>query len=174
MRTFNYIFNSSMEKRWVLQPSKSFPFNIGLFLLLSFLLSRWRSFRHLSFLLKQPLFALGSPAIPPQAAIFAHNAMAGNEQWDGILLASLCHGPAGLWLTNRAGDSAVRARLAVGDSAQFFPNAPLKGGSANIHRQVQVRLLACKMIYHRLQPGAQAFSILADLGGWILVEQRAF
>src|SRR5437764_672619 len=98
-----------------------------------------------AFLGEDGALAGDAPAVAAGIAILAHHAVAGDGKGDGIAAARLRDGTGGGRLADHPGDLTVRARAAVRDRAQGFPDAPLEGRRLDIERQVEVRLLPFEM-----------------------------
>ncbi len=64
----------------------------------------------------------------PQASSFGGDAMAGDDEEDGISRAGLAHGPGSSGMADLLGDLTIRPGLSRGDPGERLPNHPLKGG----------------------------------------------
>src|SRR5712692_1230315 len=107
-----------MHKGLLLQPSEPQRTQLGL------LTDR--------FLCQQTLFPFRAPAVTTRATIFSHHAMTGNHQWYRISSTGTSNSAGGFGLPYSPRHLAIRTSVAIGDSLQFFPNAPLKCCSLDI------------------------------------------
>jgi hypothetical protein len=101
-------------------------------------------------------FAFDSPAVAAQATIFPDHSVAWNHDGDWIGGAGAIRGP------QLASDLSIRSGTAVRYGTQRCPDATLKGGGANVDRQVEMRLAAVEMPYQDAGPFAQRFVIALD------------
>ena len=68
-------------------------------------------------------------------AVTRHDAMAGNEEWDGIRTAGIADGAVGTRASNGGSDGAVGADLAGGNLPESSPDELLKFGAVKIERR---------------------------------------
>ena len=115
------------------------------------------------FALEQSLFALYAPAVATQAAIFADDAMARDDQRDRIVGAGLGNCADGGRLPNGGGDIAVIPRFADGNLLQLLPDFDLEGSRAQVQGQIEVGLPAFQIGDDSLRPKADAFIIAQAL-----------
>ena len=118
----------------------------------------------LAFLLEQGALAFDAPAVAAQALVRPDDAVAGNHQRDRVSGAGIGHGAAGAGLADGGGDLAVAARLAGGNGLQFAPDLQLKGGRAQVQRQIDIRLPAFQVGDNPPRPEAKAIVIAQALG----------
>ena len=79
-----------------------------------------------------------------QRTIRADDAMAGNDDGNGIAAIREAHRARGFRVAEIRGQPAVRRGLAVGNVQQAFPDPALEIGAARIQRQVELARCAAK------------------------------
>ena len=85
------------------------------------------------FVVEQPLFALQAAAVAGEAAVFANDAVAGNEDGEAVGAVGGGHGAHGGRVAELFGQRLIMSGSAVGDGLQHVPHPPLKraaGGRA--------------------------------------------
>ena len=90
-----------------------------------------------SFQLEQLLFAFDSPAITGEFAVAGDDTMAGNDDGDGVGGACAGDGTDRGGLADVGGNPRVAAGFAARNAAESFPDAHLKGGGAEIEREIE-------------------------------------
>jgi len=119
------------------------------------------------------LFAFETPAVAGEAAMFADDAMAGDDDGNGIGSAGAGDGANGLRAANAASDVGVGARLAGGDALEFFPDAALEGRAADVEGNLDAFGARTKAGDDGAGPGANAAGIFAEPGIGKIVGQLA-
>ena len=118
------------------------------------------------------MFAGEAPAVAGEAAIFGDDAVAGDDDGNGIGGAGAGDGADGFFASDGAGDLAVGARGAPRDAAEFFPDAALKSGGLHVEREIAMRLFAAEMAEDFADPGAEAGGVGVNLGAGIFAGER--
>src|SRR5258708_36269248 len=96
-----------------------------------------RSLRSHHFAIDQRSLALGSVSIVQQRSAVTHYAMAGNSEGDRIVGASLTDRPERLGTRNATSQLREGERPTRRDGAERLPDLALKGGSADIHSNIE-------------------------------------
>jgi hypothetical protein len=122
---------------------------------------------------EQGAFAFEAPAVAGEAAVFADDAVARDNDGDGIGGAGAGDGADGLGMADAACDFGVRAGLAAGNAPELFPDAALKGGSADIERNFTVGGAGAQASDHGPGPDSDAAGIFAELGAREIARQLA-
>ena len=122
---------------------------------------------------EQSLLAFEAPTIAAEAAVFADDAVAGNNDGDGIGGAGASHGADGPGIADAASNFGIGARLAAGNAPELFPNAALEGGAANVERDFAALGAGAEARDHSAGPGADAAGIFAEIGVREIVSQLA-
>ncbi len=91
---------------------------------------------------QQRAFQLKAAAVADQSAVAPDNAVAGDDEADGVGADGAPDGAHGARTFDLRGDVAVGARLAVGDGEQGLPDGALKGGAAQVQRKGERRVFA--------------------------------
>src|SRR5947209_5956253 len=89
---------------------------------------------------EQGLLSFRAPVITSDRAARADHPVAGDEQGDLVRAAGGTDGPRRTRQAEPGGNFAVSPRLAAGDLAERFPNAPLERGPGRVERQVGARV----------------------------------
>lgn len=84
-------------------------------------------------------------AVPAQGAVVGDDAVAGDDDTDGVGGVGLAHGAGGAGWTERTGDVAVAARFAIRDREKRTPNALLVRGAFELEGEVEYAQLACEV-----------------------------
>jgi len=88
-----------------------------------------------------PLF-IQAASIAGNAAVFADDAMAGNDDAQGISTGVGSSGTNSLGLASFVGEIGVRDRFSIGDERDLPPDSFLKIGSGDVQRQGELGSLA--------------------------------
>ncbi len=99
-----------------------------------------------TFTLDQLSFSLDTPAIAAKFAATADHAMTGNKNRNSVFGAGAGYCPGSGRLAESFGYITIRARLPVGNGAQIVPDTHLEGCSANVQRQILMRLLLARQM----------------------------
>ena len=78
------------------------------------------------FVVEQPLFALQAAAVTGEAAVFADDTVAGNEDREAVGTVGSGHGAHGGRVAELFGQRLIMGGFAVGDGLQRIPHLPLK------------------------------------------------
>ena len=111
--------------------------------------------------MKQLLLAGEAVGIAAEGGVGGDDAVAGDEEGDGIAGKSLADGPGGTAM-KEPGEVAVGAGLAVRDGEKRLPDAALKGGTVRMEARKRTRLTAGKII---VQP-SEGLGEDGDRCGW--------
>src|SRR6516162_5832908 len=117
---------------------------------------------------QQLLLAVQTPAIAVETSILPYHAVARYHHSHRIDSAGVSDSADRLGVANGARHVAIRARTAIRDGTQFFPNLPLEGGRPNVHRQIELWSPTLKVAQEGGNPRAQRFLVATDLSVWIL------
>src|SRR5712692_6645055 len=86
----------------------------------------------------EKFFLDGQPAaVSGELAVRSNDAMAGNDDRNGIGTVCQAHGARGVRVADASGQLAVGDGLAVGDLAKLLPDSLLKGGALGREREVK-------------------------------------
>ena len=91
---------------------------------------------------QKPLFRRQPAGVADQGAVAPDDAVAGDEQRQGVAVVGAAHGAAGLFVAEGAGDVYVGARFAIGYLAHFLPDAQLEGRALRGEGHVEIAALA--------------------------------
>src|SRR6266699_631468 len=106
----------------------------------------------LLFLGEETLLAFFAPAIAAEVPVFAHHAMAGNDERDGIGCAGLGNGARSPGFPDGLGNFTIRACATIRDGLQGLPDAPLESCCLYIYGEIEMRLLAVQVVKQRFDP----------------------
>lgn len=115
-----------------------------------------------SFMREEGALAVQAPAIAGQIAVLANDAVARDNDRYWIGGAGASDGANGAGFADGSRHFAIGFRRAVGDSPQFFPDAPLKRGCLYVGRQIEVRLMPFQVCKYCFDPCFEAAPIPPD------------
>ena len=90
-----------------------------------------------AFQLEQAAFDVEAAAITAESSIGGNDAMARDNDRDGVAIVRHAHGAESLRAADRASDVAIRSGLAIGNREQSSPAGELEFGAAEIERELE-------------------------------------
>ena len=90
------------------------------------------------FVVEQPLFALQTAAVAGEAAVFADDAVAGNEDGEAVGTVGGGHGAYGGRFSKLFGQRLIMGGFAVRDGLQRVPHPPLKRAAGGVQRHAKL------------------------------------
>src|ERR1035438_1915983 len=126
--------------------------------------SQWKTRMNVRALqVKQLALDVEAAAISTQRPSGCDDAVAGNNDGDGIPIVGHADRAEGLRVSDGAGDIAVAASLAVGDCEERLPAGELKCGSAEIERHREFVALAAEVLVEFAKVGRKLLPGFAKL-----------
>lgn len=97
---------------------------------------------------EQRFFDVESAAVSGQRFVTADDAMARNDERDGILPVGGTHSAGGFRVPDPCGEFAIADGFAVGNAQQFIPDKALESSAFRCERQVERLALSGKVLAH--------------------------
>lgn len=94
---------------------------------------------------QEPLFAPETAAVAGEFAVAGKNAVARDDDGDGVLAVGGAHGSDSLGVANGVGDVLVGEEATVRDGEEFLPDALLEGRAGRFQGEVESLALALEI-----------------------------
>src|ERR1051325_3793477 len=112
--------------------------------------------------LEQGLLAVGSPAIAPEVAVRADDAVAGNHERRRVRRAGARDRPGRGRHADASRDVRVGPRLPERNLPELLPHTPLERGRADVERQIEIRSRAVEIGEDARHPAMELAAAIVD------------
>src|SRR5690606_25988226 len=105
--------------------------------------------------IQDPRLPLGAPPVPTDRPVAADDAVAGNDEGDGICGAGTGHCAHRCGVADATGDLLVAAGRATRDLPELAPHEALESRGANVERQPSIRRAGREAVDDGADPGVE-------------------